>query len=41
MLSTIFRRFRVESMQTRAELRPVAELITRPADGILVQLHHR
>ena len=41
MLSTIFRRLRVESMQTRAELRPVAELITRPADGILVQLHHR
>ena len=39
LLSAIFRRFRVQSMQTREQLRPTVELIMRPTNGILVKLH--
>ena len=41
LLAAIFRKFHVTSMQSREELRPIAEIITRPSDGILVQLSPR
>ncbi|XP_050392897.1 cytochrome P450 4V2 [Patella vulgata] len=41
LLSTIFRNFKVESLQKRDELRPTGELILRPEKGIIVRLTSR
>jgi len=41
ILSSIFRKFNVESTQTREELHPMAELILRPENGIEVKLTPR
>uniref|UniRef100_A0A194ALH3 Putative cytochrome P450 4V2 n=1 Tax=Pinctada fucata TaxID=50426 RepID=A0A194ALH3_PINFU len=41
VISTILRKFTVISKQKREELCPIGELILRPENGILVELHSR
>ena len=41
ILSTIFRNFTVQSLQSRDELNPTLELILRPGNGIIVKLTPR
>jgi len=41
LLTYIFRKFKVTSLQTRNELRPCGELILRPEKGIFVSMERR
>lgn len=41
VLSTIFRNFSVSTFQKQEDLKPLGELILRPKDGMIVELHSR
>jgi len=41
LLTYIFRKFKVTSLQTRKELRPCGELILRPEEGVNVSIERR
>ncbi|XP_008336093.1 cytochrome P450 4V2-like [Cynoglossus semilaevis] len=41
VLSSILRKFTIQSLQTREELQPIGELILRPEKGILIKLERR
>ncbi|XP_072353006.1 cytochrome P450 4V2-like [Scyliorhinus torazame] len=41
ILSSILRRFHIETKQSREDLHLVGELILRPQSGIWIELHHR
>lgn len=41
VLSSILRRFRITSLQTRDELLPQSDIILRPANGIKIRLERR
>lgn len=41
VLSTLFRNFSVSTFQKQEDLKPLGELILRPKDGMIVELHSR
>ena len=41
ILASILRSFNIEACQKREELRPFADLILRPSNGILIKLERR
>ncbi|CAH1251095.1 CYP4V2 [Branchiostoma lanceolatum] len=41
LLSSIFRRFRVETTQQRDDLMPMGDVVLRPKNGVRVKLHRR
>ena len=41
VLASILRSFNIEACQKREELRPFADLILRPSNGILIKLERR
>ncbi|XP_078582430.1 cytochrome P450 4V2-like isoform X3 [Branchiostoma floridae x Branchiostoma japonicum] len=41
ILSSIFRRFHIETMQNREDLKPLGELILRPESGVRIKLFRR